>query len=161
MNAFGNKGASAAPCLHLHHQDESDSKGKPSAMRNLDDVCAQETKLENKEWTADQHGTEFAPVPSVGENTEENQRGNCHCHGDGNAVCGRQVGGRAKPDHQADACNHEYPVHERYVDLSGMALRSVTNLDTRQIVHLDCLCCERKNSGYQGLRRNDGGTCCE
>ena len=40
MNAFGHEGTTTTPRLHLHHEDESDRKGKPSAVWNLDDVCA-------------------------------------------------------------------------------------------------------------------------
>ena len=157
-DAVGNEHPATAPRLHLGHEQHTDREGEPATMRHLDEVGPEEAQFDHEQRAAHEESEAPAPLPAVREHPEEDQRGDRHRHGDGDAVRRSEVRRRAEPEHQADTGDHEHPVHERHVDLPSVLPRGVADGDAREIVQLHGLRGQGEHTRDECLRGND---CCE
>ena len=98
-----------------------------------------------------------APLPPIARHDGEEDRREHHVRGHRHAVRRREPARGAEADHESDARDHQHPVETRDVDLAGLRLGGVLDVEARQIPELHGLPREGKRARDHRLRRDHRG----
>ena len=109
---------------------------KPAAMGDLEHVCSEKRHFHEEEWQTDKKCLRAAPAKNPPRRKIEKKSGDNHRHRDGDSVCGREIRGILKTNHQADAGDQQQPVHLGDVDLAAFRARRMFYFQARQIAEL-------------------------
>ena len=149
-----------AALLPRHHQGEqgaANHQREPPALEQLEQVGCKERQIHHKEAARGSQAQSQRVAPAVADHKERERGGDQHVQRHGNAVGRRQVAGRAEHHHRQHNGHEQAPVHQRHVDLPGVAHAGVLNVQARQIAELDDLLGDTEGARDQGLRSDHGG----
>ena len=140
-----------APCRHQREAEDADCQRKPTAGRNLDNVCTPEAQVNDQKKAGKEQRHGQRPFPQLTLYDKEQQRGDKHGGRHRYAIGCRQITRSFKGKHQRDTRNHQQPVDARDIDLSAFFRRCMLDRQAGQIAQLDGLHGERKSTRDQGL----------
>ena len=134
-----------------------DHERQPAALRNLDQVGAEERAIHGEEDAGHGQRRPVRPAPALGRDDVQQQRRDHHRHRHGNAVGGGERARRLEAQHDEDGRDGHRPVHLRHVDLAHLERRGVFDVEARRVAELNRLPRQRERAGDERLRGDDGG----
>ena len=141
LRGIGGKRCLAAPAPGRHHQkqDGADRKRDEPALQELEHARDQEGEVDRQQRAPHQAGFGRSPFPVEPGDRNHRQRGDNHDAGHGQPIGRRQRRARAERDDEQDAADKKRPIDKRDIDLTGVRLMGVQEIEPRKQAQSDRL----------------------
>ena len=154
---IGGEGRLAPPFPGRHDEkgERADAQRHEAALPEFQRARDEKGAVHRRQRAPDEAGGDRAPSPIAPRDREHRDRGDQHHARDRQSIGGGERGGGAEADHQRDAAEIERPVDEGHIDLPGMGVMRVPDVEPRKQAEPDRLRGQRERAGYERLRGDD------
>ncbi|MNJ32764.1 hypothetical protein D3C77_274380 [compost metagenome] len=147
----------AHPGPHQHDQAAAQDQGHPGAVGNLQQVGGQEDRVDEAERHQRQQDGPHRPLPLVAHHGEGHQGVDHHGAGHRHPIGRRQIVRRLEGHQDEQHPHHQQAVDRGHIDLAGLGLGGVADVQARQQAELDRLLRDRESAGDHRLAGDHRG----